>query len=57
VDATLAGGISGEVAAAAILVNTLPRLLSAPPGLATMKDLPLVHALNPQDLVPRSRAR
>jgi 4-hydroxy-tetrahydrodipicolinate reductase len=57
IDATLAGGISGEVAAAAILVNTLPRLLAAPPGLATMKDLPLVHALNPQELVPSSRTR
>jgi 4-hydroxy-tetrahydrodipicolinate reductase len=57
VDATVAGGISGEVASAAILVNTLPRLLAAPPGLATVKDLPLLHALNPHDLVPASPAR
>jgi hypothetical protein len=57
VDATVAGGISGEVTAAAILVNTLPRLLAAPPGLATVKDLPLLHALNPHDLVPASPAR
>jgi 4-hydroxy-tetrahydrodipicolinate reductase len=57
VDATVAGGISGEVAAAAILVNTLPRLLAAPPGLATVKDLPLLHALNPHDLAPASPAR
>ena len=52
VDATIAGGVNGEVAAAAILVNTLPRLLAAPPGLLTVKDLPLVHALNPHDLAP-----
>jgi 4-hydroxy-tetrahydrodipicolinate reductase len=57
VDATVAGGISGEVAAAAILVNALPRLLAAPPGLATVKDLPLLHALNPHDLAPASPAR
>jgi len=57
VDATVAGGVSGEVAAAAILVNSLPRLLAAPPGLATAKDLPLLHALNPHDLAPASPAR
>ena len=57
VDATVAGGVSGEGAAAAILVNALPRLMAASPGLVTMKDLPLVHALNPQDLTPASRGR
>jgi 4-hydroxy-tetrahydrodipicolinate reductase len=57
VDATIAGGISGEVAAAAILVNTLPRLLHAAPGVWTVKDLPLVHALNHQDLKPAAPAR
>jgi 4-hydroxy-tetrahydrodipicolinate reductase len=57
VDATIAGGISGEVAAAAILVNTLPRLLQAEPGLSTVKSLPLVHALNPQELRPAAPAR
>lgn len=56
VDATLAGGVSGEVATAAVLVNTLPRLLAAPPGLMTVKDLPLVHALNPQELVTAAAA-
>jgi len=56
IDATLAGGVSGEVATAAILVNTLPRLLAAPAGLLTMKDVPLVHALNPQDLTAASSA-
>jgi 2,4-diaminopentanoate dehydrogenase len=58
VDATIAGGVSGDVATAALLVNSLPRLLNAAPGLRTAKDLPLVHCLNPQELMstpPRKR--
>ena len=58
VDATLAGGINGETATAAVLLNSLPRLLAAPAGLLTVRDLPLVHSLNPQDLslpLPRKR--
>lgn len=58
VDATIAGGVNGEVAAAAVLLNSLPRLLSAPAGVLTAKDLPLVHSLNPQELAappPRKR--
>ncbi len=58
VDATIAGGINGDLATAALLVNSVPRVLAAPPGLLTVKDLPLVHALNPQDLAaaaPRRR--
>ena len=57
VDATISGGICGEVAAAAILVNTIPRLMAAPPGLVKTTDLPLVHALNPQDLIPATTRR
>lgn len=58
VDATIAGGINGETATAAMLVNSLPRLLAAPAGVLSVRDLPLVHALNPQDLslpFPRKR--
>ena len=58
VDATIAGGVNGETATAAMLVNSLPRLLAAPAGLVSVRDLPLVHALNPQDLslpLPRKR--
>ena len=54
VDATISGGIAGDVATAAVLVSTLPRLLGADPGLITVKDLPLLHALNPHDLAPAS---
>jgi len=50
VDATVSGGVSGEPAAAAVLVNSLPRVLAARPGVLNAAGLPLVHALNPQDL-------
>ena len=34
------GGIPGDVATASMAVNALPRVVAAPPGLLTMKDLP-----------------
>ena len=34
------GGIPGDVATASMIVNAIPRVLAAPPGLLTMKDLP-----------------
>ena len=34
-------GIPGDIATAAVAVNTLPRALAAPPGLHTMRDLPI----------------
>src|SRR5437667_1404149 len=37
----LAGGIHGDVATASIVVNSIPHVLAAPPGLHTMRDLPL----------------
>jgi hypothetical protein len=38
---TIAGGIHGDVATASIIVNSIPKVLSATPGLHTMRDLPL----------------
>ena len=35
------GGIHGDVATASIVVNSIPKVLEAPPGLHTMRDLPL----------------
>lgn len=49
-DVTIAGGISGDLATAALVVNCIPKLAAARPGWVTMKDLPLVHRLNPLDL-------
>jgi 4-hydroxy-tetrahydrodipicolinate reductase len=40
------GGIHGDLATAAMVVNSIPRLIEAPPGLKTMKDLPMVCALS-----------
>ncbi len=34
------GGIPGDVATASMVVNAIPRVVSAQPGLLTMKDLP-----------------
>jgi 4-hydroxy-tetrahydrodipicolinate reductase len=37
----IAGGIHGDVATASIVVNSIPKVLAAPPGLHTMRDLSL----------------
>jgi 4-hydroxy-tetrahydrodipicolinate reductase len=37
----LAGGVHGDIATASILVNSLPKVLEVPPGLHTMRDMPL----------------
>jgi 4-hydroxy-tetrahydrodipicolinate reductase len=37
----VAGGIHGDVATASIVVNSIPKVLAAPAGLHTMRDLPL----------------
>lgn len=41
-EAVINGGIHGDIATAAIVVNAAPRIVEAAPGLITMKDLPLV---------------
>jgi len=46
IDATIAGGVAGDVATAAMGVNVIPQILASPPGVLTMKDLPLVHRFN-----------
>jgi 4-hydroxy-tetrahydrodipicolinate reductase len=37
----ISGGIHGDVATASIVVNSIPKVLQAAPGLHTMRDLPL----------------
>ena len=39
--ARVAGGIHGDIATTAIVVNSIPKVLNATPGLHTMRDLPL----------------
>ena len=40
VEARIDGGVHGDLGTAAVVVNAIPRVASAPPGLTTMKDLP-----------------
>ena len=37
----VAGGVHGDVATAAIVLNSIPKILQAPPGLRTMRDIAL----------------
>jgi 4-hydroxy-tetrahydrodipicolinate reductase len=37
----IAGGIHGDIATVALVVNAIPAVLNAPPGLHTMRDMPL----------------
>jgi hypothetical protein len=37
----IAGGIQGDVGTASLVVNSIPRVLAAPPGLHTMRDIAL----------------
>jgi len=50
VDATIAGGLAGDLATAAVAVNSVPHLLAAPAGMLTMLDIPLVHSFNEGEL-------
>lgn len=44
VEVVIKGGTHGDIATAAIVVNSIPRVVDAPPGLIVMKDLPIVCA-------------
>src|ERR1044072_8783888 len=37
----ISGGIHGDIATASIVFNSIPKVLTSPPGLHTMRDLPL----------------
>ena len=42
---TVEGGTQGDIATTSIVVNAIPRVINAPSGLMTMKDMPIVTAL------------
>ncbi len=44
-EVVIKGGIHGDIATAAMVVNSVHRVIDAPPGLVTVKDLPIVSAL------------
>jgi 4-hydroxy-tetrahydrodipicolinate reductase len=50
IDMTIAGGVAGDIATAAIVINAIPKLMAARPGFLTMRDLPLVHRFNALEL-------
>lgn len=43
-EVVIKGGTHGDIATAGIIVNSIHRVMTAKPGLITMKDLPLVSA-------------
>jgi 2,4-diaminopentanoate dehydrogenase len=57
IEMTIPGGIAGDMATAALAVNVIPKLLAAPAGVVTMRDLTLVHSFNGQDLktIPKKK--
>ena len=57
IDMTIAGGVAGDIATAAIVVNAIPKLLAAPAGVVTMRDIPLVHRFNVLELKSLSKKR
>jgi 4-hydroxy-tetrahydrodipicolinate reductase len=50
IDMTIAGGLAGDLATAAIVVNCIPKLMAARAGAVTMHDIPLVHRFNAAEL-------
>jgi 4-hydroxy-tetrahydrodipicolinate reductase len=40
-DMKIAGGVHGDIATASIVVNSIPKVIDAAPGLHTMRDLPI----------------
>ena len=48
-DMTVKGGIAGDIATAAISVNAIPKVMSARPGVLTMRNIPFVHSYNKEE--------
>lgn len=45
VEAVIKGGVHGDLATAAMVVNAIPKVFASPPGLVSMKDLPLISVI------------
>jgi len=46
VNQKILGGVHGDVGTVAVVLNMIPKVLNAAPGLATMKDLPIPSVVN-----------
>ena len=44
IELTIKGGVHGDIATSAVVVNCIPRVINAQPGLSTMRDLPVPSA-------------
>ena len=44
IELTIKGGVHGDIATSAVVVNCIPRVINARSGLSTMKDLPVPSA-------------
>lgn len=49
VEMKILGGVHGDLGTVGVIINSIPKVLNAPPGLLTMKDLPIPSA-TPKDL-------
>ncbi|RJS85540.1 hypothetical protein CW706_01155 [Candidatus Bathyarchaeota archaeon] len=45
IDQRITPCVQGDLATAAVIVNSIPKVIKAPPGLKTMKDLPIPSAV------------
>lgn len=45
----IAGGVHGDIGTVATIINSIPKVINADPGLVTMKDLPL-PSVTPEDM-------
>ena len=50
IDMTIAGGMAGDLATAAMVVNSIPKVLAARPGRADDARPALVHRVNPAEI-------
>lgn len=57
IDLIWRGGVPGDVATSAIVLNSIDPLLAAPPGLHTMASIPIVGCAAPKPAPGRSAAR
>jgi 2,4-diaminopentanoate dehydrogenase len=57
IDLTWRGGVHGDVATSAIVLNSIGPLLAAPPGLHTMATIPIVGCATPKPASGRTSSR
>ncbi len=46
INSKISGGVNGDIATCAIVINALPQILRSTPGLKTMADIPLVSCFS-----------